>query len=141
VFFQGGTSGYSLRTAKLDGSGAAQLCAEPLWKPFFSAVTSDGRAVFYRALLGQLEGGALYSVKLDGTDLKPMGNHVVNPDGTAYSRRLEDQDFEAITPAGRVVFEAEFAETSSHLLLGDGGPRGQRIVDREDLKFAALVTE
>ena len=143
VFFVGGMTGLELRTARLDGHGAVALCAQPGWQPFFGGVTAEGRAVFYRALAGQLEGGRLFSVKLDGTDLQPFGETVQNPDGSPFTTPLADQDFEAVTPAGRVIFEAEFQETEAHLLVGtpgdDGGQRARRLVDRDDLRFVALV--
>ncbi|MCC6525237.1 MAG: hypothetical protein IT373_21470 [Polyangiaceae bacterium] len=139
VFYLGGEGGSTLRTARLDGSGATTLCAEPTWRPFFATVTPDGRAIFYRALVGQLEGGRLYSVKLDGTGLEPLGNDVVSPDGSAFTTPLSDQDFEAVTVNGRIVFEAEFHEGAPHLLVTDGGKRALRLLDRDDLRFVALV--
>ncbi len=139
VFFSGGSTGHALRTAKLDGSGATELCAEPTWLPFFSALTPGDRVVFYRALAGQLEGGRLYTVKLDGSDRRPLGEAVVNRDGTPFANAPEDQDFEAVTPSGRVVLEAEFEGIASHLLVSDGDPGARRLADQGNVKFAAIV--
>jgi hypothetical protein len=135
--------GSALRRARLDGRGTATLCDEPAWQPFFSAVTtsatSESRVVFYRTLAGQLEGGKLFSVKLDGTDRKPVGVDVRDPDGKPHGEAPEDQDFEAITPQGRVLLEAEFEGVESHLLLGAGGIDAQRITAHTKVKLAALV--
>lgn len=141
AFFTGGEKGGELRTAKLDGSGATQLVGEPTWLSYFSTRTPGGRVVFYRALIGQVEGGRLYSVALDGTDRQPVAEHLVQRDGSPLDRVPADQDFEAVTPSGRVVLEAEFDGTASHLLVTPGSRDGRRIADQTNVKFAALVTE
>lgn len=133
-----GPAGGLLRTSKLDGSGATELCNEPLWTPFFSAATGDGRVLFYRALAGRPDGGQLYSVRLDGGDLQPIGSSTRDADGTALGPP-RDQDFEAVTPSGRIVLEAELQGTASHLFVSAGGADARRISDREHAKFAALT--
>ncbi len=133
-----GPTGGLLRASKLDGSATTELCNQPLWLPFFGTVTADGRAIFYRALAGRPDGGLLYSVKLDGTDLRPVGSVARDADGTDLGAPA-DQDFEAVTPAGRVVLEAELQGTSSHLFVSGGGADAHRISDREHARFAALT--
>jgi hypothetical protein len=143
VFYVGDTPQWSsLRSAALDGSGVVTLCEKPPWLPFFSGVTKDDRVVFYRSLSGQLEGGKVYSVKLDGSDLRALGTEVVDAGGKAFPVGQIDQDFEAITPSGRVVLEAEFEgnEAVSHLLvLGPNGGAARLQPTTGSVRFAALV--
>ena len=48
-----------------------------------------------------------YSVNVDGSSLTPMGTQI---EDQAAGTRINptDQDFEAITPSGKVILEAEF---------------------------------
>jgi hypothetical protein len=131
-------AGAALRAAKLDGSGATDLCNKPLWRPYFGTVTSDGRAIFYRTLAGQPDGGLLFSVKLDGTDLRPVGSAPRDGAGNALGVPA-DQDFEAITPQGRVVLEAELQGTASNLFTSAGGADATRVSDHAHARFAGLT--
>jgi hypothetical protein len=122
----------ALRVAGLDGSGVVSLCETIPWVPFFSGLMADGRVVFYRSLSGQLEGGRVYSVKLDGSELRPVGGAVSDLGGKALAGAPSDQDFEAITPSGRLILEAEFESNG-------GGP--QLTVGAADSDAARMLTE
>lgn len=145
VFYAGsGPHWPALRSAALDGSGVTVLCDHKPWVPFFnglSSAASDERVVFYRGLSGQLEGGRVYSVKLDGTDLRPVGETIDEGLGKAPSSALTDQDFEAITPSGRVIFEAEFEGSNESRLLSATAVEvsARTLTGLRAAKFAGLV--
>src|SRR5439155_1059563 len=99
---------------------------------------------FHRALAGQLEGGQVFSVNLDGSDLQALGTDVAGD-----LLPPADQDFEAITPACRVIFEAEFESLLDTRLLSTTSRSAQslnittasaptRTVDPRDENFAAF---
>lgn len=132
----------ALRVAKLDGSGMVSLLEEPPSVPFFAGFMPGGRVVYYRSLAGQIEGGRVFSVKLDGTDRRPVGTAVTGADGKALPSGPADQDFEAITPSGRVILESEFEVGSggSQLVVGSTENEGARLLTGADhVRFAALV--
>ena len=132
----------ALRVASLDGSGVVSLQEEPPVLPFFSGVTDDGRVVYYRSLAGQIEGGRIFSVKLDGTDRRPVGTAVSTADGTPTGKGLADQDFEAITASGRLILETEFAGKGegSNLLVGAADSDAARLLPgTARTRFVALV--
>jgi hypothetical protein len=132
----------ALRVAKLDGSGVVSLLEEPPSVPFFAGFMPGGRVVYYRTLAGQIEGGRVFSVKLDGTDRRPVGTAVTGTDGKALPSGPADQDFEAITPSGRVILESEFevGSTGSQLVVGSTENEGARLLTGADhVRFAALV--
>ena len=132
-------TGSSLRAARLDGTGVAVLCERPLWLPFVTAVTADNRVLFHRALSGQLEGGQAFSVNLDGTDLRAMGTQVVATDGSGHSPA--DQDFEAITPAGNVILEAEFdgAGPRQLLIAAPGVATAHTLTGLSGIRYAGIL--
>jgi hypothetical protein len=132
----------ALRAAALDGSGVASLIEAPPALPLFAGLTDGGRVVFYRSLAGQLEGGQVMSVKLSGDDLRQVGATVSTPDGQPLGGSPLDQDFEALTPSGRLVLESEFAVTGggSQLLLGAADSADARLLaGATHVRFAALV--
>ena len=132
----------ALRVAALDGSGVVSLQEEPPVLPFFSGVTDDGRVVYYRSLAGQIEGGRIFSVKLDGTDRRPVGTAVSTADGAPTGKGLADQDFEAITTSGRLILETEFAGKGegSNLLVGAADSDAARLLPgTARTRFVALV--
>jgi hypothetical protein len=145
---QGGTVVYrcdtphwpALRTVKLDGTGLVSLVESLPQVPFFAALT-DGRVVYYRSLSGQLEGGAIFSVKLDGTDVRPLGTTIAAADGTPLPSGPLDQDFEGVTPSGRLILESEFASMSgSHLVIAAGDHDGAKLLPgASQVRFAALI--
>jgi len=128
VYRSDSPSGPALRAVKLDGTGLKALCEGVPQIPFFAGMTSSGRVVYYRALAGQQEGGRLFSIKPDGSDLRPVGTGVVGADGKPMV--VADQDFEARTPAGRLIVESEF-------ITGGGG--SQLVVASHDTDSAKLL--
>lgn len=132
----------ALRVAALDGSGVVSLQEEPPVLPFFSGVTDDGRVVYYRSLAGQIEGGRIFSVKLDGTDRRPVGTAVSTADGAPTGKGLADQDFEAITTSGRLILETEFAgkgEGSNLLVAAADSDAARLLPGTARTRFVALV--
>jgi hypothetical protein len=140
VYTGTGATALALRAAKLDGSGVTTLCEQVLWLPYFSGVTPDGRVVFHRALAGQLEGGQAFSVKLDGTELRQFGSDVRAADGSR-SMSPFDQDFEAVTPSGRVILEAEFEglQQPQLVLASPQASAAALLAQLDGLKFAAVI--
>jgi hypothetical protein len=132
----------SLRAARLDGSGVVTLCEKLPWLPFFSGLMPDDRVVFYRALSGQPdEGGRVYSVKLDGSDLRPIGTTIADASGKPIVSSPSDQDFEAITPAGRVILEGEFEASGnvSQIFVGAADSDTARELSAGSVRFMALI--
>lgn len=133
----------ALRAAKIDGSGVVRLCDKLPAVPFFSGLTVDGRVVYYRSLAGQLEGGRVLSVNLDGTDERSVGGSAMSSDGMGVPNAPEDQDFESLTPAGRLIIEAEFEGMGgrSQLLVTTGEDREATVLTDTTryARFAALV--
>jgi hypothetical protein len=128
VYRSEGSHWPALRAARLDGAGLTSLCEGAPKLPFFGGVTAEHRVVYYRSLAGQLEGGRVYSISLDGKDERPIGTEVVSADGQPVGGPL-DQDFEAITPAGRVIIESEFTTNGgSQLLVGGTASTGAKIL-------------
>jgi len=128
VYRSDSPNGPALRAVKLDGTGLTVLCEGVPQIPFFAGMTSSGRVVYYRALAGQQEGGRLFSIKTDGSDLRPIGTGVAGADGKPLV--VADQDFEARTPAGRLIVESEF-------ITGGGG--SQLVVASHDTDSAKLL--
>jgi hypothetical protein len=126
---------------KLDGTGLVSLVEALPQVPFFAALTADGRVVYYRSLSGQLEGGAIFSVKLDGTDVQPLGTTIVAADGTPLPSGPLDQDFEGVTPNGRLILESEFASMNgSQLVVAAGDHDGAKLLPgASQVRFAALI--
>lgn len=131
----------ALRAAALDGSGVTSLVEEPPAIPFFSGLMPDGRVVYYRALAGQIDGGRMFSVKLDGSDRRPIGTAVTGTDGKPMPAGPLDQDFEVITPSGRVILESEFeASGGSQLLVGAADKAAATILPgASHVRFTALI--
>lgn len=132
----------ALRVAKLDGSGVVSLIEAPPALPFFGGISPDGRVVYYRTLSGQLEGGRVFSVKLDGTDQRAVGVAVAGTDGKMLAGGPSDQDFESLTPAGRVILESEFDVNGggSQLLVGSAESDTARLLSgASHVRFAALI--
>jgi hypothetical protein len=132
----------ALRVARLDGSGMVSLLEEAPSLPFFGGVLPGGRVVYYRSLAGQLEGGRVFSIQLDGSDRRALATAVAGTNGQALGSLPQDQDFEAITPAGRLILESEFEVTGggSQLLVGSGESEQARLLSgASHVRFAALV--
>jgi len=133
----------SLRAAKLDGTGVTTLLEQAPQLPFLGGVMPDGRVVYYRSLAGQLEGGHVFSVRLDGSDRRPVATSVAGSDGQVLSGGPEDQDFEVITPSGRLILESEFELTGggSQLVVGAADQDGARVLSgaMTYVRFAAIV--
>ena len=85
-------------------------------------------------------GGQAFTVKVDGTDLHAIGTDVRAWDGTS-SRIPADQDFDAVTPAGRVILEAEFEGVRApQLLVATTGTVPAHALDGEGtIVFAGFV--
>jgi hypothetical protein len=139
VYTCDGTLSRSLRIARLDGGGATTLVEKERWLPYFAAV-AQGRVAFHRSLIADPEGGAMFSVKLDGTDLAPLGSAVIPLDGTTHPA-LSDQDFEAVTPSGRLVLEAESEGVlGAQLIIANADSLSAReLTPFGALRFAGLV--
>jgi hypothetical protein len=131
----------ALRAVKLDGTGLVSLVEAVPQVPFFASLTSDGRVVYYRSLSGQLEGGAIFSVKLDGTDVRPLGTTVAGTDGMPLPSGPVDQDFEGVTPSGRLILESEFSNMNgSQLVVAAGDHDGAQLLPgASQVRFAALI--
>jgi hypothetical protein len=131
----------ALRAAALDGSGVTKLVEEPPSLPFFGGLMPDGRVVYYRALAGQLDSGRIFSVKLDGTDRRPLGTSVKNAEGATLPAGPLDQDFEAVTRSGRLILESEFeAGGGSQLIVGSADSDAAALLPgASHARFAALI--
>ncbi len=132
----------ALRAARLDGTGVTTLCDKVPWLPFYGGTTPDGRVIFYRSLAGQHEGGRVFSVALDGSDMRPLALSASGADGEAIAFQPTDQDFETITPRGLVLVESEFAELGNEaqlLLAGADGAGARELVGMKGLRFVALL--
>ena len=84
----------------------------------------------------------MFSVKLDGSDDRPVGITVTGADGKALPEGPLDQDFEAMTPTGRVILESEFASTGggSQLVVGSAGSEAaQMLSGATHVRFKALI--
>lgn len=143
VFYVGNTPHWpALRAAKLDGSGVVSLCESPPKHPFFSGLMPDGRVVYYQALAGQIEGGSMHSIMLDGTGARPVGTQVADVDGTPLPGGPADQDFEVITPSGRLILESEFVAGAggSQLILAAADRASARLLMGTDhTRYVGLV--
>jgi hypothetical protein len=139
VYRSDSPNGPSLRAAKLDGTGVKALCEGVPNIPFFAGMTSSGRVVYYRALAGQQEGGRLFSIKTDGSDLRPIGTGVAGADGKPMV--VADQDFEARTPAGRLILESEFVTNGgSQLVVASHDTDSAKLLaGASHVRFAALI--
>jgi hypothetical protein len=139
VYRSDSPNGPALRAVKLDGTGLKVLCEGVPNIPFFAGMTSSGRVVYYRALSGQQEGGRLFSIKTDGSDLRPIGTGVPGPDGKPMI--VADQDFEARTPAGRLILESEFITNGgSQLVVASHDTDSAKLLaGASHVRFAALI--
>jgi hypothetical protein len=139
VYRSDSPNGPALRAAKLDGTRVKSLCETVPQIPFFAGMTSSGRVVYYRALAGQQEGGRLFSIKTDGTDLRPIGTGVAGVDGKPML--VADQDFEARTPAGRLILESEFVTNGgSQLVVASHDTDSAKLLaGASHVRFAALI--
>jgi hypothetical protein len=132
-----------IRTARLDGSRVAKIYTIDLAQLIVSAVTPDGRLVFTVPNIGdpdQVSGGTLYSARLDGSDPQRIGSGISTADGTVV--KPVDQDFEAITPSGRLVIEAEFRAVGvgSQLVLATSDAAASRLLTQATaVRFAGLI--
>jgi hypothetical protein len=139
VYRSDSPNGPALRAAKLDGTSVKSLCETVPQIPFFAGMTSSGRVVYYRALAGQQEGGRLFSIKTDGSDLRPIGTGVPGADGKPMV--VADQDFEARTPAGRLILESEFITNGgSQLVVASHDTDSAKLLaGASHVRFAALI--
>jgi hypothetical protein len=139
VYSTKGQTALSLRSARLDGSSTTVLCEHLLWLPFVSAITGDGRVIFHRALAGQPEGGGVFSVRLDGSELQQLAAQVELAPGQT-NQAPADQDFEAVTPSGKVILEAEFEGTlGAQLFAASPADAATRLTPFTSVRFAALI--
>jgi hypothetical protein len=130
-----------LRTARLDGGGALTLYQQEVTLPVVTGLSADGRVIFHTVYVGQLEGGQVLSVKLDGTDLLRVGMDVFDESGLRMAPPA-DQDFEAITPSGRLIVEVEYEGGlfgSQLLQTGAGSTQASSISEFGGVRFAALI--
>jgi hypothetical protein len=130
-----------LRTARLDGGGATLLFQQEVTLPIATGVTADGRIVFHTVYVGQLEGGRILSVNADGSDLMGVGNDIYDPSGLRQAAPA-DQDFEAITPSGRLIVEVEYEGNlygSQLLQAGATSQTAQSLSELGAVRFSALI--
>lgn len=142
VYVTGGNGWPALRAARLDGGGVVSLCDDPPLRPIFSGISPDGRVVYYRTIAGFHEGGRLRSVKLDGTDSRDVGSAATGAGDQPIPGGPDDQDFEVITPSGRVILESEFEANGggSQLLAGAAGTSAARLLTTAGrVRFAAIL--
>ncbi len=125
----------ALRSARLDGGGVAVLCDQPTWMPFVTGVTADGEVLFQRALAGQPEGGRAYAVRVDGRELRALGTNLLDGSGAV----ADDQDFEAVTPSGHVILEAEYEGIRGAQLLVADGEFAHHLTPAAAVRFAAVI--
>ena len=139
VYRSDSPNGPALRVVKLDGTGRQSLCEGVPQIPFFAGMTSSGRVVYYRALAGQQEGGRLFSIKTDGSDLRPIGTGVAGADGKPMA--VANQDFEARTPAGRLILESEFITNGGSQLVvaSHDTDTAKLLAGASHVRFAALI--
>jgi hypothetical protein len=141
IFTGANASAATLRVARLDGQGAQVLYQDDVSLPVATALSPDGRVVFHVSPLGQLEGGFVDSVKLDGSELAHLGRDALAADGSKLGDP-SDQDFEAMTPAGRVVIEHEYeGSTFGSQLLTTGANDGaaRAFTPLAAIRFAAIL--
>jgi hypothetical protein len=120
VYTLNDSTGSYLRSAKIDGSGATALAEGHGQQLLFEAELPFGRVLFYRTKATE-PGGWLSTVSVAGG-----GESLVGDDITG-TRKAADQDFEGLTRAGRLVFEAELTEGTKPRLFvveGSGEIRG-----------------
>ena len=130
-----------LRTARLDGSGATTLYQDEVTLPVVTGLSADGRVVFHIAYVGQLEGGQVLSVRTDGTGLMRVGSDVYDESGLRQAAPA-DQDFEAITPSGRLIVEVEYEGNlfgSQLLQTGASSTQANSISEFGGVRFSALI--
>src|SRR5262249_30165205 len=107
VYASGSDSGLALRVARMAGGRAQQLFPPEFTIPVPTAV-AGGRVVFHTSYAGQLEGGQVMSVRTDGSELSRLGRDIDGGDGQLHPSAAADQDFEAVTPSGRLIMEMEY---------------------------------
>ena len=120
VYTANGATGSFLRSARLDGGGAALLAEGHGQEVLFTSALSTGRIVFYKTK-GNEPGGWLHSVRAEGGDERMLG------DGASGTLTAADHDFGGVTKAGRIVFEAELVDHQPPQLFvvePDGAVRG-----------------
>jgi hypothetical protein len=142
VYVGEGPQALSLRAAALDGSLVSVLFERELTIPYASATTADGHVILHTSFAGELEGGQVYSVKLDGTGLAALGQQVADGEGIPVRGSQADQDFEAVTPSGRVIFETEYEGNlyGAQLVASAAeAPTGQALTPIGSLRFAGLI--
>jgi hypothetical protein len=135
------TDSVGLRTARLDGGGATTLYQEDVTLPVVTGLSADGRVIFHIAYVGQLEGGQVLSVKLDGTGLMRVGSDVYDESGLRQAAPA-DQDFEAITPSGRLIVEVEYEGNlfgSQLLQTGASSTQATSLSEFGGVRFSALI--
>jgi len=142
IFTGDGAEWAALRAARLDGSGARVLFEREVTLPIVAGVTSSGHVVFHASYLGQLEGGQVLSAKLDGTETQQIGRDVYSTEGTRSANVPADQDFEALTPSGRVILESEYEGSTFGAQLLVGAPASgaaRELTALGSVRFAALI--
>jgi hypothetical protein len=142
VYVAGDAGSSEIRSAHMDGSGVVTIYVQDLAQLSISALTSDGRVVFTVPNVGdpdQVSGGFLFSARLDGSDVSRIGTHVATATGASIPI---DQDFEAVTPSGRLVFEVEYKTggVASQIAVGAAASTSaQQISQAPGARFAGLV--
>ena len=120
VYTANGDTGSFLRSARLDGTGAALLSEGHGQTVLFTSEMGSGRVVFYKTK-GNEPGGWLHSVRAEGGDERMLG------DSASGTLAAADHDFGGVTKAGRIIFEAELVEHQAPRLFvvePDGTLRG-----------------
>jgi hypothetical protein len=142
VYTSTGSLTAELRAAPLAGGPVRTLWEATLRIPSPMAATPDGRVVFRTVLFNQLEGGDLWVVDPAGGEATQVGQRIAAPSGEVSSSLLRDQDFQAVTPQGRIVFELETETNLVGSQLASGHPSAA--VSRElspngSVRFGGLV--
>ncbi len=120
VYTLNDATGSYLRSARIDGGGAAALAEGHGQQLLFESELPGGRVLFYRTKATE-PGGWLSDVSVSG------GGETLVGDDITGTRKAADQDFEGLTRAGRLVFEAELTEGTKprlYIVEGSGEIRG-----------------
>jgi hypothetical protein len=134
-----------LRAAPVTSGPARSLLLREGFEVWAPAVTPDGHVL--AQLTPQAEsdlpgrGSELWSVRLAGDDLTRVAHQI---DAGATEEATADQDFEALTPAGRLILEVEYQGKVAGSQLCAGGPAAasaRTVSDLGAVQFAGLLAE
>jgi hypothetical protein len=140
IYTAAAPGGFVLRAAALDGSGVVDLFAAPNALPLWAAFLDEDHAVAHVTSAGAPEGGELFGLQLAGSPALRIGDRVAS--GGMSPLFTADQDFEAVTALGNVVYEAEFPDdlqASQLLLTGGNSAQGDPFSTAGTVRFRAAV--